>query len=190
MFSGDTVFLGEVGRPDLACTSNITSADLAGMLYDSIQRIKKMEGTMRLYPGHGSGSACGKAIGGGNFCTVGNQFTNNYGFKFTNRDEFIRELTENLPKPPSYFFYDAGLNQKGATSYDLALKKSHIPFTTQEFQKLRTQYKVIDTRVNIGIKGTSFLTKVSSEESYGFPITELSSIGCRTSSLLNKSLSF
>lgn len=84
-FSGDTVFLGEVGRPDLACSDKITSTDLAGMLYDSIQKVKKLEGTMRLYPGHGSGSACGKSIGAGNYCTVGAQFTNNYGFKFTNK---------------------------------------------------------------------------------------------------------
>lgn len=79
------MFLGEVGRPDLACSENITSHDLAAMLYESIQKIKKLEGSLRLYPGHGSGSACGKSIGAGNFCTVGAQNTNNYGFKFNNK---------------------------------------------------------------------------------------------------------
>ena len=103
------------------------------MLYDSIQKVKKLEGSMRLYPGHGSGSACGKSIGSGNFCTVVNQFTNNYGFKFNNKNDFVKEVAHNLPKPPKYFFYDAGLNQKGATPYDLALKKAHLPLTLEEF---------------------------------------------------------
>lgn len=103
------------------------------MLYDSIQKVKKLEGSMRLYPGHGSGSACGKSIGSGNFCTVVNQFTNNYGFKFNNKNDFVKEVAHDLPKPPKYFFYDAGLNQKGATPYDLALKKAHLPLTIDEF---------------------------------------------------------
>ena len=112
---------------------------------------------MRLYPGHGAGSACGKAIGGGNFCTVGNQFTNNYGFKFASKDEFVKELTSNIAPPPKYFFYDAGLNQKGATPYEIAFKKAHVPLTIEDFNKLRTQMKVIDTRHNVGEKGIIML---------------------------------
>jgi hydroxyacylglutathione hydrolase len=168
LFTGDTVFLGEVGRPDLACSSDITSEDLAGMLYDSIQKVKKLDGSMRLYPGHGSGSACGKSIGAGHFCSVGNQFTNNYGFKFTNKNDFVKEVAHNLPKPPSYFFYDAGLNQKGATPYDLALKKAHVPLTLEEFEKVRTQYKVVDTRVDVGTKGTFISIQVSSKVCCGY----------------------
>lgn len=133
LFSGDTVFLGEVGRPDLAVASEITSADLAGMLYDSIQKIKKLDGEIRVYPGHGAGSACGKSIGGGNFCTIGVQNTSNYGFKFQNKDDFVKDLTHNLPKPPKYFFYDAGLNQKGASPYEASFKKAHIPLSVEEF---------------------------------------------------------
>ena len=129
LFSGDTIMLGEVGRPDLACSSNITSADLAAMLYDSVQKVKKLDGTARLYPGHGAGSACGKSIGAGNFCTLGVQATKNYGFKFTSKEEFVKEVSSNIPAPPKYFFYNAGLNQKGATSYELALKKAHVPLT-------------------------------------------------------------
>lgn len=70
IFTGDTVFLGEVGRPDLACSDKITSHDLAEMLYDSIQKIKALDGSIRFYPGHGSGSACGKSIGAGNYCIL------------------------------------------------------------------------------------------------------------------------
>ena len=91
------------------------------MLYDSVQKIKKLGGNMRLYPGHGSGSACGKSIGAGNYCTVGAQ---------NSKEEFVKAMTANLPRPPIYFFHDAGLNQKGPSSYDLSLKNAHIPLTT------------------------------------------------------------
>jgi hydroxyacylglutathione hydrolase len=125
IFTGDTVFLGEVGRPDLACSDNITSHDLAAMLFDSIQKLRVLDGSLRIYPGHGSGSACGKSIGAGNFCTMGAQYANNYGFKFTDKNEFIKAATANIPKPPSYFFHDAGLNQKGALSYEKAHSNAH-----------------------------------------------------------------
>jgi hydroxyacylglutathione hydrolase len=86
MFTGDTVFLGDVGRPDLACSEDITSTDLAANLFDSVQKLKKYEDTIRIYPAHGSGSACGKSIGTGNFCTLGVQKTENYGFKFNSKE--------------------------------------------------------------------------------------------------------
>jgi glyoxylase-like metal-dependent hydrolase (beta-lactamase superfamily II) len=73
LFTGDTLFLNEVGRPDLAVKTNLTAKDLASMLYDSLQKIKKLNGDIRLYPGHGSGSACGKSIGKGDFCTLSTQ---------------------------------------------------------------------------------------------------------------------
>ena len=73
LFTGDTVFLGDVGRPDLAVAGQLTKESLAEMMYESIQKLKKLEPEIRLYPGHGSGSACGKSIGSGNFCTLGAQ---------------------------------------------------------------------------------------------------------------------
>ena len=73
MFTGDTVFLGDVGRPDLAASSDIKPEDLAGMLFDSVQKLKKLDHNLRIYPGHGSGSACGKSIGAGNFCDLKTQ---------------------------------------------------------------------------------------------------------------------
>ena len=110
---------------------------------------------------------------------MGAQNANNYGFKFDKKEQFINELTHNIPKPPKYFFYDAGLNQKGATSYDEALKKAQIPLTVEEFQKLRTQYKVVDTRTNIG-KGTIYFIQALFEVLYGFQKTEQLSIGYLT----------
>lgn len=82
---------------------------------------------MRVYPAHGAGSACGKSIGAGNYCTLEKQNTNNYGFKFNKKEDFVKELTRNLGKPPKYFFYDAELNQKGIkTNYEEVLKKTHV----------------------------------------------------------------
>jgi hydroxyacylglutathione hydrolase len=73
IFTGDTVFLNEVGRPDLAVKTNLSASDLAGMLYDSLQKLKTLNDDIRIYPGHGSGSACGKSIGKGDFCSLGMQ---------------------------------------------------------------------------------------------------------------------
>lgn len=86
VFTGDTVFLNEVGRPDLAVKTELTAKDLAGMLYDSIEKIKTLNDDIRIYPGHGSGSSCGKSIGKGDFCTLGTQKQNNYGLKATNKN--------------------------------------------------------------------------------------------------------
>jgi hydroxyacylglutathione hydrolase len=105
------VFLREVGRPDLAVAADISSSDLAGMLYDSVQKIKALDKDMRIYPGHGAGSSCGKSIGAGNFCTLGAQHESNYAFLITDRKEFIKKLVDGLPTPPSYFFHDAKINQ-------------------------------------------------------------------------------
>lgn len=89
LFTGDTIFLNEVGRPDLAVKTDLTVRDLGSMLYDSIQKIKKLDDEIRIYPGHGAGSSCGKAIGKGDFCTLGTQKQNNYALKANNKENFI-----------------------------------------------------------------------------------------------------
>lgn len=85
IFTGDTVFLNEVGRPDLAVKTNLTASDLGGMLFDSLQKLKALNDDIRIYPGHGSGSACGKSIGKGDFCSLETQKQNNYGLKVNNK---------------------------------------------------------------------------------------------------------
>lgn len=85
LFTGDTMFLNEVGRPDLAVKSNLTARDLAHLLYSSLQKIKKLNNDVRIYPGHGAGSSCGKSIGKGDFCTLGIQKQNNYALKANNK---------------------------------------------------------------------------------------------------------
>lgn len=146
LFSGDTVFLGDVGRPDLAVSSNLTREDLAGMLFDSVQKLRKLDGKIRLYPGHGSGSACGKAIGGGNFCTLGAQYEKNYGFLIPEKEEFIAKLTEGIQKPPSYFFHDAKTNQMGPCAHETYFKTANIPLSIEEFQKLAEKAVILDSR--------------------------------------------
>jgi glyoxylase-like metal-dependent hydrolase (beta-lactamase superfamily II) len=105
--------LREVGRPDLAVATTVSVKDLAGMLYDSIQKIKALDGALRLYPGHGAGSACGKSIGGGNFCDIKTQCEHNYAFLLNDKNEFVEKVSKDLPAPPKYFFYDAKMNQEG-----------------------------------------------------------------------------
>lgn len=94
MFTGDTIFLNEVGRPDLAVKTDLSAKDLAEMLFDSIQKVKKLDDNIRLYPGHGSGSACGKSIGKGDFCELGTQKKNNYGLKATDKKSFVDQVLE------------------------------------------------------------------------------------------------
>ena len=88
------------------------------MLFDSIQKLKQLNKDMRLYPGHGSGSACGKSIGAGNFCTLGKQNESNYGFTINNKEQFIKKLTEGMADPPQYFFYDAKMNSTDPGNFE------------------------------------------------------------------------
>lgn len=98
------MFLNEVGRPDLAVKSGLTSRDLANLLFESIDKLKKLPDHVKIYPGHGAGSACGKNIGSGDYCTLENQKKSNYALKFNNKQEFADEILKGMPTPPPYFF--------------------------------------------------------------------------------------
>lgn len=125
IFTGDTVFLNEVGRPDLAVKSNLTAKDLAELLFESLQKVKKVNDDVRIYPGHGSGSACGKSIGSGDFCEVGTQKKNNYGLKAADKKTFVDQVLNEMPSPPSYFAYNARLNKFDKFDYEEAFKKAN-----------------------------------------------------------------
>jgi hydroxyacylglutathione hydrolase len=86
LFTGDTVFLNEVGRPDLAAWPGLTLKDSSEMLFNSLQELKKLDDDVKVYPGHGAGSACGKNIGAGSYCTLGIQKKNNYGLKTVDKE--------------------------------------------------------------------------------------------------------
>ena len=151
MFTGDFLFLGEVGRPDLAVKSNLTKEDLAEMIYNSIQRLKReYSDDLVIFPGHGAGSACGKSIAKGSCDTLKNQKLTNYAMndKLT-KEEFISSVTKNLPTPPEYFFYDAMLNIKGADDVKTTLEQANKGIEPKELIKLIKEdptIKVIDTR--------------------------------------------
>lgn len=113
IFTGDTLFVGDVGRPDLF-SGNMTKEELASMMYDSLQtKIKTLPDNVIVYPAHGPGSACGKALGKETFSTIGTQKSTNYALADQTREEFITAVTEGLNTPPAYFPINARINQQG-----------------------------------------------------------------------------
>jgi hydroxyacylglutathione hydrolase len=149
IFTGDTLFVGDVGRPDLAQKGNdITTSDLAGMLYDSIQsKIIPLADNVIVYPAHGPGSSCGKNIGPDTDSTIGEEKQFNYALKAKSRKEFINVVTDGIPPPPQYFPINAKINKEGYDSLDEVMKKSMTPLSIEEFKKLADEDTVIlDTR--------------------------------------------
>lgn len=144
VFTGDTMFLGDTGRPDLATSSNITSKDLAGMLFDSIQILKKLNDDLLVFPGHGAGSACGKNIQAGTFCTIGGQKKSNFALNENlKKEEFIEIATAEIPTPPEYFFIDALMNRQKIENFDNFIKKSFVPIELEEFENFMMQKDIV-----------------------------------------------
>ena len=115
VLTGDTLFLGDVGRPDLSKTH--TPVQLAGMLYDSLHgKLLKLSDEVLVYPAHGAGSLCGRNMRAERSSTMGTERLTNYALQIKTREEFVRQLTENLPTRPDYFLQDAEINRAGAAS--------------------------------------------------------------------------
>jgi len=115
VLTGDTLFIGDVGRPDLSKT--YTPQQLAGMLYDSLnQKLMALPNEVQVYPAHGAGSLCGRNMRAERSSTIGTERLTNYALQIKDRDEFIRQMTSNLPARPDYFLEDAAINRAGATS--------------------------------------------------------------------------
>jgi hydroxyacylglutathione hydrolase len=149
IFTGDTLFVGDVGRPDLAQKGNeITMADLAGMLYDSLHRyILPLANDVIVYPAHGAGSSCGKNLGPETFSTIGAQKDSNYALQPQTKDEFIKAVTEGLAAPPQYFPINAKINKEGYGSLNTLLEKALSPLDVLAFkQKIKAGTLVLDTR--------------------------------------------
>ncbi len=146
LFTGDTLFLGDVGRPDLAQKSlNISKEDLAGILFDSIQnRISVLPNNILIYPAHGAGSACGKNMMKETVDTLENQKIVNYALNGSlSKNEFIKELTNDLPNPPVYFPSNVRLNQEGYNDFEIVLKNSLNPLNVEKFKNLMNLEDVI-----------------------------------------------
>jgi glyoxylase-like metal-dependent hydrolase (beta-lactamase superfamily II)/rhodanese-related sulfurtransferase len=115
VLTGDTLFIGDVGRPDLAGGRGFTAEEMAGSLYDSIHaKLLTLDDDVEVYPAHGAGSACGRNISKERSSTIGEQRRMNYALRIMDRDEFIRVMTTDLPAAPRYFSMDAELNRQGA----------------------------------------------------------------------------
>jgi len=150
IFTGDTLFIGDVGRPDLAVSNGLTEIDLAGMLYDSLRnKIMHLEDHVLVYPAHGAGSACGKNLSKETFSTLGNQKKSNYALRNnTTKEIFIQELLDGIPPPPQYFQKNAQLNKSGYKSFEDVISSSNNPINIEEFHKLARsgEYLVLDVR--------------------------------------------
>ncbi len=170
IFSGDTLFLGDVGRPDLAQKdANLTQQELAGMLYDSLEaKILPLPDDLLVYPAHGAGSACGKNMQKETVDTLGNQKKSNYALNQPNRESFIEAVLDGLSAPPKYFGMNVEMNKKGYQSFDKVLDQSLRELSPAEFQEIaeNSGALILDTRnaadfhkafipnsINIGLKG-------------------------------------
>ncbi len=113
VLTGDTMFIGDVGRPDLLSSKGVTAEQLAGMLYDSLhQQLLSLPDETRVYPAHGAGSACGKNLSSDTWSTIGVQRATNYALQPMSKEEFVTVVTAGQTAPPAYFAYDAGLNRE------------------------------------------------------------------------------
>jgi len=145
LFSGDTLFLGDVGRPDLAQKSDLTKEDLAGMLFDSLRnRIMILADEVIVYPGHGAGSACGKNMSKETIGTIGYEKENNYALRADmTKQEFIEEVTEGILPPPAYFPENVTLNKIGYKPENESIDKANIALSIEEFKIKSKQEDVI-----------------------------------------------
>ncbi|WP_018674966.1 MBL fold metallo-hydrolase [Riemerella columbina] len=170
LFSGDTLFLGDVGRPDLAQkATNLTQEELAGMLYESLyNKILPLNDDLTVYPAHGAGSACGKNMMKETVDSLGNQKNINYALNQPNKEAFIKAVLDGLSAAPKYFGMNVAMNKGGYRSFDEVMQHANTPLSVEDFEAVAEQNHalILDTRsaadfhkgfipnaINIGIKG-------------------------------------
>ncbi len=149
LFSGDTLFVGDVGRPDLL-SGNLSKEVLASMMYDSIQqKIMPLNDEVIVYPGHGAGSPCGKNLGSETSSTIGIQKKLNYALQPMTKEKFIEIVTTDQPAAPAYFFKDAAINKNGYESFDLVLQKEMKDLSASQVADLiKNGAIILDVRNN------------------------------------------
>ncbi len=146
IFTGDTLFIGDVGRPDLAQkATNLTKEDLAGWMFDSLRnKIMPLPDHVIVYPAHGAGSACGKNMSSETFDTLGNQKKTNYALRADmTKEEFIKELTDGLMAPPQYFSKNAKLNKQGYGAIDQVMETGLRALSIEEITAYQNQEDIL-----------------------------------------------
>ena len=149
IFTGDTLFLGDVGRPDLAIKTDLTREDLAGMLFDSLRnRIMTLPDSVTVYPGHGAGSSCGKNMSTETVGSLGEQKQTNYALRADmTKEEFIKEVTDGILPPPQYFPKNAVMNKMGYDSFDEVFAKGNRVLSLDDFKaEIETGALILDVR--------------------------------------------
>jgi glyoxylase-like metal-dependent hydrolase (beta-lactamase superfamily II)/rhodanese-related sulfurtransferase len=167
VLTGDTLFIGDVGRPDLRAALGWSASQLGGMLFDSLHKLLGLPDESLVYPAHGAGSLCGKALIKETFSTLGEQRRKNYALQPMSKEQFIRVVTADQPEAPPYFTYDAVLNSQERTTLDETLATKMKPLTVDGLLALQAEgAQILDTRdpdefgaahlagsVNIGLGG-------------------------------------
>lgn len=154
IFSGDTLFIGDVGRPDLAQkAASMTQEELASILYHSLRtKIMTLPDDVIVYPAHGAGSACGKNMSKETVSTIGNQKKTNYALRANMTEaEFIKEVTEGLLPPPAYFGMNVAMNKKGYENFETVLNNGMREINASEFESVveNSGAIILDTRKNL-----------------------------------------
>jgi glyoxylase-like metal-dependent hydrolase (beta-lactamase superfamily II)/rhodanese-related sulfurtransferase len=163
IFTGDTLFVGDVGRPDLS-SGNMSSEELAGIMYDTIQhKILPLADHILVYPAHGAGSSCGKNLGPDTHSTIGDEKKTNYALQPQTKEAFIKAVTAGLGEAPRYFSINALINKEGYESLDAIKEKALTPLSVSAFKhKIKEDITLLDTRhadvfVNGFIPGSVFI---------------------------------
>jgi hydroxyacylglutathione hydrolase len=149
VFTGDTLFVGDVGRPDLAQKgAELTMQDLAGMLYESLQKkIVPLADDVIVYPAHGPGSSCGKSLGPNTYSTIGEEKQSNYALQAQSKEAFIKAVTDGLAAPPQYFPINAKINKEGYESLDAVVEQGLKRLSIDEVKKaIKEDALLLDTR--------------------------------------------
>ena len=170
VFTGDTLFVGDVGIPDVAQRyQNISKEELAAILYNSLNKLMKLDDDVILYPGHGKGTQCGKNLSSETYSTIGNQKKLNYALNFENESSFVNEICSNIPEPPNYFIEAVNKNANGYKYYNELINDSLIPLNQSKFIEIvnKKECIILDTRnpndyakkhlinsINIGLNGS------------------------------------
>uniref|UniRef100_A0A7C4LLV6 MBL fold metallo-hydrolase n=1 Tax=Schlesneria paludicola TaxID=360056 RepID=A0A7C4LLV6_9PLAN len=167
VLTGDTLFVGDVGRPDLLASIGVTADELAHQLYDSVHKLKQLPDETLVYPAHGAGSMCGKNLSTETVSTIGEQKRFNYALQPMSREEFVALVTADQPEAPEYFAYDAIRNRQERPDLAAALERSLRALSVDDVLRLRNQgAQLLDVRdgndfaaahlagsINIGLRG-------------------------------------